>query len=346
MGVSRQRNPPTRIFVWDVSTGKDLSAIPRRVRERYLGVALSANGRQALVGLLPSTAILFDVATGNERKRFALAAEVTSVALSPDGRYAAVGLGKAQADGAQNGEAYRACIWETTSGAEVYRSSSLGQAIHTVCFTPDSKRLLFAHTQQYGVCQIENKSETLGTWKNRGARSVSFFGDGRHALIDQNGQFEVFDLQTKQSSGPAFGPPIKLGFSQICRASVTSDGKRAVLGCTLVSNGPGKVNGSLRLLDLETRQELGRMEMPGRMVVAVAISPDGTRALAATGNPEMKTYLFDLTRIKPPAGPPDDPVVQPGHAGEVLPELRVLEHPKGSPAAVQVLDLSRVLPKP
>ncbi len=82
------------VRLWDTETGQELMRLDVHTVLGVSSVALSADGRRALVGSEEGTVWLWDTGTGQELKRFGgHASSVSSLALSSDGRRALSGSG-------------------------------------------------------------------------------------------------------------------------------------------------------------------------------------------------------------------------------------------------------------
>jgi len=116
--------------LWDVETGREV----RRFRGHsgwVESVALSPDGRRALTGSRDRTARLWDVDGGKVLLRFAHTDSVLGVAFSPDGRRAAT---------ACRDKLVR--VWDAEDGRELCRLAGHGDAVWSVAFTSDGRRLL------------------------------------------------------------------------------------------------------------------------------------------------------------------------------------------------------------
>ncbi|MEJ2417856.1 MAG: hypothetical protein P8Y45_13200 [Exilibacterium sp.] len=99
---------PHTLVLWDVNTGN-----PERFWSapgEVLSIALSHNGRYALLGLSDHTAVLFNAVQGGVERSLHHRNRVRSVDLSEDGRFALTGS-----------EDYTAVFWDLESGRALQR---------------------------------------------------------------------------------------------------------------------------------------------------------------------------------------------------------------------------------
>lgn len=93
-------------------------------------VAVSANGRYALIGSKDNQAVYFDMVEGKMRYVFAHHEKVTSVALSKDGRFALTG-----------GDDWHASLWDLSNGEHLW-SKNLKYKISLVAISDDGELAL------------------------------------------------------------------------------------------------------------------------------------------------------------------------------------------------------------
>ncbi len=93
-------------------------------------VAVSANGRYALIGSKDNQAVYFDMVDGKMRYVFAHHEKVTSVALSKDGRFALTGA-----------DDWHASLWDLSNGEHLW-SKNLKYKISLVALSDDGELAL------------------------------------------------------------------------------------------------------------------------------------------------------------------------------------------------------------
>ena len=302
--------------LWDVATGQVL-----RTMEDHSGhifsISFSADGRQALSGSEDKEIKLWDLASGKVMRTLkGHASPINTVAFTPDGKHAfsagntdGVRLwdltsGKVvrkidgiadhaafSPDGRQaltvNAEAMH--LWDADTGTQVHRflGNSVGYNL-----SPDGGRLAMA-----GGISTEIWDFTTGSRKVRSiegmvgvgdnATSLTFSPDGRTILTSH--------LDTTLRLRDAYtGKLIRRfeGHSWYVDSVVFSrDGKRALSMSSMLRL---KFEGELRLWDVETGKTIRKLTVPdGVKVNAVALSPDGKKALSAADS-MVGVTLWDL----------------------------------------------------
>jgi WD40 repeat protein len=165
--------------LWEVSTGQELRAFnfgPSNVYSDTSSiVAFSPDGYKVLVkGSTYDDANLFDVKTGRQICDFlGHNAYVTSVAFSPDGKYALTGS-----------EDRTARLWDVRTCQQIRVFTDNVSLVIAVAFSPDGKYVLTGHgdnkARLWDTASGEELREFQGhtNWLN----SVAFSPDGRYVL--------------------------------------------------------------------------------------------------------------------------------------------------------------------
>jgi WD40 repeat protein/tRNA A-37 threonylcarbamoyl transferase component Bud32 len=242
-------------------------------RDGAWGVAVSADGRQALSGGKDRALRLWDLATGQEVRAFAgQGAEVRAVALSPDGRLAL----------SASGATLR--LWDTATGQEVGRLVGHTDAVKSVAFAPDGRRAVSGGDDKavrlWDVPGRRPVRRLAG--HSRDVTSVVVTPDGRHALSGSRDQtLRLWDLQTG-GEVRRFG-----GRGMVLAVAVSADGRLAL---------SGSYDTTLRLWDLAGGQELRRFTGHRQMVAAVAFTPDGRRVLSGSHDQTVRLWDVESTR--------------------------------------------------
>jgi WD40 repeat protein len=251
--LTAHREPDgSRIVVWDVATGRRGLEVP--VREADVeGLAFGRDGKHAL-GWDNRAAILWDVTSGNERRRFEHQGSLRAAALSPDGRRV---LG-ATTEGM--------FLWDAQSGARLRHMRSGSNFAAEVVFMPDGRRAvaggslepMWINDLESG--ELERKLE-LG-W-GEGAESVALAAGGRALVASRNGLavWDLHGLRLATMAGENFFRPSSM--------ALTPDGKQALLA-----------GHAAEFYPIEGGRGAGFRS--GRMgVEAVALSLDGSRVATA-----------------------------------------------------------------
>jgi hypothetical protein len=130
-------------------------------------MAISPHGRMAaLSGGEARTIRLFELASGKERLEFANhPADVTALALSPDGRV----LASADRDGGQH-------FWDLASGKELRRATGHQGYVTALAFSPDGKVLASSSTDTtlllWDVADLARRAPSKATLKEEDLRGA------------------------------------------------------------------------------------------------------------------------------------------------------------------------------
>jgi WD40 repeat protein/DNA-binding SARP family transcriptional activator len=283
---------PGELILWDMASGKEL----RRLQEHQFGVValaftpdgdalLASSGdaenfserladvageNTALVGVT-SDMLLWDVATGQVRQRFAPWAEDAFVlAVSPDGTHALAG---SYYDNA-------AVLWDLQSGARLGALRGHSEGVAAVVFSPDGQRALTgSYDDSVGMWDVAS-GQRLAILNGHASDvlDVAIGPDGRTALSSgRDGgliQWDMVDAQEMQRLQGHQDAVWDVAFSPDGRQALSSSG--AASPSVLVQDA------SLRLWDLASGEQLQVAALPVDVIMQVAISPDGRTALAAT----------------------------------------------------------------
>jgi len=286
-----------------------------------LTVAFSRDGRYAFSAGIDHTAILWDVTTGAELRRFEGHTQViNSVAFSPDDRFVLTG----SADNS-------ARMWDRSTGAELKRFEGHLRAIEAVGFSVDGTSVLTSsldHTMRLWkvgtaaeirryegtngpmaisldgkqiLTGIYDKSNRIGRgskvllWDLESGRVVreietltyptalTFSPDGREALIARRGGvgFQPVELWNL-TSGIQVGQLIGHHF-EVTSVAFSPDGRVAATGALCSAMLEPCVERGARVWDVKTGNEIRSLETTG-FVHSVAFSPTGTALLTGMGD--------------------------------------------------------------
>ena len=200
----------------DIETGQLLH---RWQHERAVAaVALSRNGRSALVGVGPE-ALLIDVDELRIRHTWRGKSPVTTVSYAPDGQRILAGF----ADG-------RAVLGEAGTGRVLHtwkHPGSGGGGVMSAAFSPDGRRVLTGAANRTAVLRDTATGQTLRKWQVGAYRttSVALSRDGRWVLTGDEGyEVELHDVETGETVR-------KWRYDASAEAVAFSpDGNRAVMG--------------------------------------------------------------------------------------------------------------------
>jgi WD40 repeat protein len=274
------------VRLWDLDTGQELTRYDGHTAP-VLAVALSADGRRALSGGLDQTVRLWDVGAGRELRRFGqFRSGVTAVAFAPDGTRFAAACGFQKVTHTLKNEPdqpplanmewrrpnFRDCsvtVWETETGRRVFSLAGHGDEVTSVAFTPDGKRLVSgSFDKTASLWDLETGKEIRRFRGHKGeVFGVAVSPDGKRLLTCSGTLGAVPDKKADKNQDAAKGP------------------KPAPPPAAAPDN-------TVRLWDLETGEELRSFQGHQNAVLAVAFSPDGTRAVS--GSFDMSARLWDV----------------------------------------------------
>ncbi|MBV0914192.1 trypsin-like peptidase domain-containing protein [Anianabacter salinae] len=193
--------------------------------------------------------------------------KLKSVALSPDGRWIAVGT-----------EFKRVLIFDAT-GAQVADFEAHGSSVTALAFAPDGAR--FASAASDGTFRIwaaDGEHMTEIAAHARGVTDLAFAADGTLFTTSYDKTARAWDTATGRQIGQFEGHT-----QFLLAAGISADGK------TLITSSK---DGTLRIWEVATGRETAALSVSGAAVTALALSPDG-RTLA-TGDDDGLVHLWDI----------------------------------------------------
>jgi WD40 repeat protein len=260
--LTRSEDDTARL--WDTASGQEI-----RRFERGEGAAFSPDGKVILTDADKGHAArLWDPASGQETQRFeGHSDDVTSVAFSPDGRFALTGS-----------KDHTARLWDTAGGQEIRRFEGRADAVRSVAFSIDGRLALTGSGHAAQSWDTASGQEIRRFEGHSGdVDSVAFSPDGRWVLTGS-------EDDTARLWNTASGQEIRR-FEGKGLAAFSSDSK-------FVLTGRGQ---TAQLWDTASGQEIRRFEDysggPSSAVSSVAISPDGRWVLAGSEN--NTAWLWD-----------------------------------------------------
>ena len=308
---------PGELILWDAATGAEL----RRLEGHIAGIvalaftpdgsALLASSGDAeifsdqlpqgarddsgIVGVT-SDMLLWDAASGQVRQRFAPWAEdAFALAISPDSTRALAGSYYNNV----------AVLWDLESGARLGALEGHSEGIHALAFSPDGRQAL---TGSY--------DDSLMLWDLAGGQRLAALNghdsdvlalaispDGRTALSSgRDGGLMQWDLVDAQEIQRLPGHE-----DAVWDVAFTPDGRKAFSSSGASSPNVQVKDASLRLWDLATGRQLQGAALPVDVIMQVAVSPEGSTALAATTDGLIRIWDLatwqELGRLEGHAGP-------------------------------------------
>ncbi|GAB1523593.1 hypothetical protein RhiTH_006743 [Rhizoctonia solani] len=267
------------VIVWDAYTGARLVGPIKAHDDQTLSVCFSSDGKHILSGSLDGTTRIWDSRTGslipNSITRHPH--PVLHAAFFPGDRYIACGLGSDECP---------MVILSTSTGEQVPGwHIQQGSAVRVISFSPDGKHAVIGHSS--GDVRVWNVQDgtiihELAKVHSDWIMSIAFSPSGSKLLTTSaDGTVYVWDPQSD------YGDPWLFGRHQKdARCVVFSpDGTRAI-SCS-----------SDRTVNLwnalhSTSSDRQPWKAPTEPVWSVAVSPDGSRIAAASGDHAI--YMFSI----------------------------------------------------
>jgi WD40 repeat protein len=313
-----------QILVWDLATGMlrhRLADQPFRVTTLAFspdGATLACGGDKSVRLWDMKTGTLLRTLTGHR-------AWVCTVAFSPDGTAVAGGgcdwsfhRGHDWPRPAWRGpEQSEWRIWNVSSG-ELKRAEAEPGQLLSLAFAPDGKSLACGignDVRLYGLAS-ESPARVVAS-HDAGVTTVAFTPDG--AAIVSGGHDHAVRRTSLANGREDWRAPghreqvnsIALSEDGSLLATGGGDGRFATSLCTAGAKGIGA--GAVRLWDAQRGRLLHRLGDPAEQIMAVALSPDGSRVAAGGGSPDGKGVVraWDAATGEPLWSAAD-------HASEVL----------------------------
>ena len=241
-------------------------------------VAFSPDGKTALSAGTVSQAKLWDLATGQEIRKFdPHSGRGEFVAFLPDGKTALLGS-----------DDDTLWLWDPATGQEIHKFEGHTGRKNSIAISPDGKAALSV-----------GANYTLSLWDLATGRDIQKFGlkewagphsllriaispDGKTALSGVNNTLQLWDLATGHEIRTfGVGGGLEMLAREFSSLAISPDGKTALSG--------GDDEG-LRLWDLATGSEIRKLKGRSTGVSSVAFLPDGKTALSASArfSPEGK----------------------------------------------------------
>jgi WD40 repeat protein len=292
-----------RVDVWDTTTGERVITLAAS-GDPVLRLAFAADGRTLAVARLgPGWVEVLDAATGSEIARFRVPGSereprgASELSISPDGRMivAATPWGRLQ-------------TWDAMTGTPGWA----GETRHRWAFAPDG-RLLACSPDEPALVFLDpatgaerSRAKLAGEPRDRGINQViatAFSPDGRWlAVATGDGRIRLCDPETgvERTAFLAMDPLSRAGLDPRVRSSYgvealafSADGKWLLAG---------EPTGTVRLWEVDTRQEAQRFAGHDRCAAFVAFGPDGRTALSA--GHDGGAYQWNLGLTAPPTARP------------------------------------------
>lgn len=271
--------------MWDAATGKEIRTLAGHAGA-VKSVCFSPDGKQILSGGADKVLKVWDAETGNEVQTLTgHGGVVTGVCFHPDGN---------RVVSASSDKTVK--VWNLKTGQVIFTLKGLG-AVHSVCLSPDGKRIASGGGKLTGVYGGQIKVWDTDTGmillsipqRDLCARCVSFSPDGKQIVTcggvfntvsrhySWNGIFR-YDALTGR---PAGANVHTMHRSAIHSARFSPDGQRVL---------SGSMDNTVVLSDSRTRKAIFTFKGHSSPVNVVNFSPDGTRILSGSSDSTVKTW--------------------------------------------------------
>jgi WD40 repeat protein len=247
------------LVLWEISTG-------RRVRDfegakGWTGsIAVDRRGHLLMAGGQDATVRLWNIETGACLRTQPRKSPISGVALSPDGRLAAVAPWKEPAE-----------LWDVEKAERILSFEDRESRVKSFAFTPDGQRLVAGYNSgSVELREVPSGKIVSATPEQVGRiEGVAISADGKLALAaGSDNLLNLWDLGTGKKVRTLSGHRWSV-FS----VSFSPDGRRAVSGAG---------DATVGLWDVETGKRLNVYDTHESEVLAGGFTPDGRRALTAS----------------------------------------------------------------
>ena len=246
--------------LWDVQTGAEIRRFTGHTGA-VISVAFSPDGQYALTASQDHTARLWDVQTGAEIRRFTgHTDEVWGVAFSPDGKYVLTG---------SNDKTAR--LWDVQTGAEIRRFT--GHDRQSVWCGFLARRQICTHRrhrrQDGAIVGCRHRTGVAPIHRRKRHRPGYLFARRQVCPRQQLGQDS---MAVGHANGPASAAVSSDTMTSTKAVAFSPDGETVLTSSD---------DGTARLWDVHTGQEIRRLIGHTSAVYAAAYSPDGRYLVTA-----------------------------------------------------------------
>lgn len=303
-------------ILWDINTGQVLQTLDHN-KCYFQSVAVTPDGRKAIVGYLNNDCVLWDLDTGHSIYTLkGHAYHINHLAITPDGKKAI------SCSWDKN------CIlWDLITGQLIYILKSHTGCVNAVAITPDGKRAVSGSADNTCIVWDLSVGQVITTLKGHTAEihSVAITDDGKRVLSGSEDQTcKVWEINSMKSDNT-----FKDHDAKIYPVAISPDGKFAISGgedkkCILWNLETGfkihtfnlNANATKAIVftpdgkraitsferetcnvwDLETGRSVTILKEHTNTIYTIAITPDGKRAI--TGSADHNSIIWDMVSFK------------------------------------------------
>jgi WD40 repeat protein len=262
--------------LWDL-TREPPSAVTGG-KDSILSLAFSPDGKLVATGGAAGVVRLQDVASGQQRASRQGRGDANSVAFAPDGKSLALGL-----------QDRSVLFWDPATGRE--RTLAHRASVMAVAFAPDGKTLASGSEDGSVILwDVATDRDSAILQHPSGVSSVLFSADNQQLLAGSAGEVWSWDVSSGRQRRrlpvyPTGAQGIKPGIS----LALTPDGKLLAVATWLPE---------IRLWDLSTGTEVGRLEGHTSGVWALAFAPDGKTLASGSWDETLRLWDVATRRIR------------------------------------------------
>ena len=274
--------PDRRFAVWDFRDGRVLTPLFSGTKEAEEHAAFDADCRRAVTSYGGTTAMVYDVTTGEQLQSLLHRGWVLNARFSPDGRRVV----STAADGKSS-----AYVWDLAREQIEFTLLAPGHQLWHAEFSPDGRRVVAGAKE--GSVFIWNLSALerptlIFTGHRNWVQGVTFSPDGRLvATASSDHSTHVFDAD----SGREVIPPLEHN-DHVFKVVFSPDGTLLLTAC---------LDGTAHVWDVATgRQTFPTMYHPSRLSQA-AFSPDSSRIVTTSSDGAL--CVWELRQPKPVRAP-------------------------------------------
>jgi WD40 repeat protein len=265
--------------IWDLTERKQV--VFRQTQTPVTTLAFTASGGELLTGSVGRTILAWDSEAWREQARFiGHTGQITGLFLLS---------GKLEAPILSVAADRSVRTWSmSTASVRGTRFAGHESWVTSLVLTPDGKKLISGSwdgTVRVWDVDTGKADPILESHKSK-IYSVAVSRDGKRAASGGgNGEVYLWDLESNAELAHLEGHDEE---SEVNGIAFTPDGKRVVTAAS---------DGDIRIWDAANGKDLGKIEGPKDGIIAMALSPDGKRALIAGGN-GFACVLYDLDTKK------------------------------------------------